>query len=60
MEREDSVKEAVIDERTDESSCNSDQTPRVRNMQTKEKSKENNENEYNIERATMEVIHTII
>ena len=55
MEREDSVKEAVIDERIDESSCKSDQTPRVRNVQTKEKSKENNVNEYNIERATMEV-----
>ena len=52
--------ENAEDRSTDEYSCKSDQTPRVRNGKTKEKSKENNENEYNIERATMEVIHTII
>ena len=49
-----------LEENTDESSCESDDTLRVSNVKTQVKSKENDENNYNIEQATIEMINTIM
>ena len=49
-----------LEENTDESSCKSDDTPRVSNVKTQVKSKENSGNNRNIKRTTIEIINMMI